>query len=265
MEQMKYWRKQTGKPLFDEIDMGRPERKQLTGKLLVIGGSKMSFFVVASAVSKALEVGIGEVKALLPDGLKSKVPASPDTIFAPSETSGGFGKDAVRFAVAAAEDADFVLMIGDMGKNSETATFAERFMAESGKSVLITRDAVDLLATSGGDWLERDNVTLCAALPQLQKIFRTVYYPKMIALSMPTNQLVETLHKFTITYPVSVVTYHNGQIVVAKGGGVVTTEVKDTKYTPISLWSGELAVKMAALELWNPARSFESQVTAILM
>jgi len=264
MEQMKYWRKQGEKPLFGEIDMEKPERKQLAGRLLVVGGSKTSFFAVASVAAKAAEVGVGEVKILLPDSLEKKVSSGPDMIFAPSGASGGFGKAAAKFAVAAAENADRVLMIGDMGKNSETATFAERFMAESKKPVLITRDAVDLLATSAGDWLERDNVTLCAALPQLQKVFRAVYYPKMITLSMPTNQLVETLHKFTITYSVSVATYHNGQVVVAKGGEVVTTDVKDTKYTPISLWSGELAVRMAALAMWNPGRGLESYVTAIL-
>ncbi|MCL1839392.1 hypothetical protein FWF89_00075 [Candidatus Saccharibacteria bacterium] len=265
MEQMNYWRIQGKKVLFPEIDMEKPERKQLAGRLLIIGGNKGSFFTVANAAAKAHELGIGEVKVLLPDSLKKQVPASPDVIFAPGESSGGFGKEAIKFAAAAAENTDFVLMIGDMGKNSETATFAERFMWENSRPILVTRDAIELLATSANDWLGCDGVAVCAALPQLQKIFKAVYYPKIITLSMPTNQLIETLHKFTITYPMMVVTYHNGQVVVAKGGEVVTTELGDTKYNPISIWAGELVVKMTALMLWNEKKDFAAATSAILM
>ena len=251
--------------MFSGVDMERPEQRQQAGRLLVVGGSQGSFFAVANGASKALEVGVGEVKTLLPDSLKAKIPASPDVMLVPSEASGGFGKGAARLAIAAAENADYVLVIGDVGKNSETAAFAERLVVECKKPVLMTRDAIDLLAPSAGEWLERDGLVLCATLPQLQKIFKAVYYPKMITLSMPTNQLVETLHKFSTTYPMVVVTYHNGQVVVASGGQVVTTDIADTSFTPISLWQGELAVKMAALAIWNPDRGFESYVTAILM
>lgn len=262
---MDYWQKQGKKALFSEIDTERPERRQLAGRLLVIGGSKMSFFGVAGMASKAAEVGISEIKVLLPDSLKKQVPAGADVIFAPSESSGGFGAEAIKFAVEAAENADFVLLAGDMGKNAETATFAERFMTEETRPVLLTRDAVELLAGGAGEWLERSDVILYATLPQLQKVFRAVYYPKMITLSMPTNQLVETLHKFTVTYPVSLMSYHNEQIVVARGGRVVSTELSDTSYNPINLWSGELAVKIAALRLWNEGKDFEVAVTAVLM
>ena len=264
MEQMNYWQKQGKKPLFDELDIERPERKQLAGRLLIVGGSKGSFFAVANAMTQAVAVGIGEVKVLLPDSLKKQVPANSDVVFAPSEAAGGFGKGAVNFATAAAENTDFIFMIGDMGKNSETTTFAERLVAGRNKPILITRDAVELLATSAQDWLEGDGVVLCATLPQLQKIFRAVYYPKMITLSMPTNQLIESLHKFTITYPVMVTTYHNGQIIVAQGGEVVTTGLGDTNYNQINLWSGELAVKIAALTLWNENKSFAATVSAVL-
>jgi len=81
---------------------------------------------------------------------------------------------------------------------------------------------------------------------------------------MPMNQLIETLHKFTITYPVMIVTYHDDQVVVAKGGEVVTTELKNTEYNPINIWSGDLVTKIAALMLWNANKSFAVAVSAIL-
>ena len=69
---------------------------------------------------------------------------------------------------------------------------------------------------------------------------------------MPTNQLIETLHKFTLSYELSIVTFHNNQIVVAQHGEVVTEDIKDTEWTQITLWGGALAVQEAVLKLWNP-------------
>ena len=69
---------------------------------------------------------------------------------------------------------------------------------------------------------------------------------------MPTNQLIETLHKFTISYPkICLTTFHNGQLIVAQNGEVVTEELGDTNWTQITLWGGALAVYMAVLRVWN--------------
>ena len=264
MEQMNYWQKQGKTPLFAEIDQERPEQRAQAGRLLVIGGQKGSFFAVAAAVEQAKKIGFGTVKVLLPDSLKAKVPADADVVFAPSEAAGGFGKAALEHVRAATEQADYVLVIGDLGKNSETAVLLQEFLKTDKKPVLLTRDAVDLVAVGAVDWAQRENITLCATLPQLQKIFKALYYPKILTLSMPVHQLVETLHKFTITYPLTILTYHNAQVITATGGEVMTTELKDTQYTPISLWSGEWAVKTAALATWNAGQTLAAATTALL-
>ena len=107
--------------------------------------------------------------------------------------------------------------------------------------------------------LQKENITLITSLAQLQKIFRTTYYPKMITFNMQLNNLVETLHKFTLTYPTTIVTYHAEKVIVAHNGEIVTADVAN----PISLWSGEFAVKASCQIMWSPSKPLEAITSAI--
>ena len=98
----------------------------------------------------------------------------------------------------------------------------------------------------------------------MQKILRAVYYPKMLLLSQSLVQVVEVLHKFTLSYPVSIVTLHNGQILVAKDGVVKAVSMEKSGYLPIMIWSGELAAKIVALNLYNPNNFIKATIAAIL-
>lgn len=75
---------------------------------------------------------------------------------------------------------------------------------------------------------------------------------------MQLMQLVETLHKFTITYPVTIVTFHNSQLVVAHGGVVVTQEFDQ----PMAIWRGVTATRAATYLLWNPTKPLEAIATS---
>ena len=129
------------------------------------------------------------------------------------------------------------------------------------------RDAVDAAAADVTNWsLNETPVTLLATVPQLQKLLRTMYYPKMITLSMPTNQLVETLHKFTLSFEMTIMTYHNEQIIMAQNGEIVTMSLRDTRYTPINLWEGETLINAAILKLWNPAQdTLKCMATSVVL
>ena len=129
------------------------------------------------------------------------------------------------------------------------------FLKICDKPIYLMRDAVDAAAADVMNWsLNETPVTLLVTVPQLQKLLRTMYYPKMITLSMPTNQLVETLHKFTLSFEMTIMTFHNEQIIMAQNGEIVTMSLRDTKYTPINLWEGETLINAAILKLWNPAQ-----------
>ena len=98
---------------------------------------------------------------------------------------------------------------------------------------------------------------------QMQKILRAVYYPKMLLLSQSLVQVAEVLHKFTLSYPVSIVTLYSGQILVAKDGKVKAVPVEKSGYSPMTIWSGELAAKIVALNLYNPNDFVAATVAAI--
>ena len=255
MNDYDYWEKQGIEPLFGEVDMMPPEQRRFAGKLLIIGGNKNAFFSVANAMTVASKMGVGAVRVLLPASTKGQVPVTPEVYFAPAESgSGAFGKEAVTEMLIQADWADAVVLIGDVGKNAVTTVALAEFLRGCEKPIYVTRDAVDAITSEVADWsmLREGETALLLTVPQVQKLLRTLYYPKVITLSMPTNQLIETLHKFTISYPLMpIVTCHNGQIIVAQGGNIVTEALSDTKWTQITLWGGALVVKMTILKLWN--------------
>jgi NAD(P)H-hydrate repair Nnr-like enzyme with NAD(P)H-hydrate dehydratase domain len=266
MADFDYWRRQGAEKLFPEVDTMRPEQRRFAGKLLLIGGNKGMFFTVANAMQEAGKIGVGECRAVMPDSLKNMVPSTPDIYFAESEVSGAFGQKSLPEMLRQAEWADAIILVGDLGKNGETSIVMAEFLNRVDKPIYLTRDAIDAVTADATNWSMRDARTiLLASLPQLQKLLRSLYYPKVITLSMPTNQLVETLHKFTLTYEMTIVTFHNEQLIVAQNGEIISMGIKDTGYAPISLFNGSLIVKMATLGIWNLEKTDLKTVTSALM
>lgn len=75
---------------------------------------------------------------------------------------------------------------------------------------------------------------------------------------MQLMQLVDALHKFTITYPVTIVTFHQNQLIVAHGGEVVTQEFDE----PMAIWRGLTATKAACYLLWTPVKPLRAVATS---
>lgn len=263
---LSYWRKQS-KPLFDDLIWNIPEQK--TGEIAVVGGNSQNFSAIIR-ISEFLSTNfpLKRVNTILPNSLRSQLPPLGNLFFAPATDSGSFAKSPELNQYL--DTAEFTLLAGDLSKNSATAIAITDAITRSLNQdivhpLLITRDAVDLLAPTAGQILMHPQLFVVASMVQLQKIFRAVYYPKMIMLSQPLLPVVETLHKFTLTYPVTLLTFHQDNIIVAARGEVTSTHLVDTDYSPISLWSGQLAARIAALNLFNPHKSLEATTAAILM
>ncbi len=256
-----YWHKQTlTAPLYPDIEWSKPEQKTNAGKLAIIGGNKLGFAGVADAYQTALGCGVGDVRVLLPDVLRKTIPATmTDVVFGATNPSGSLARDGLTEMKAIGSWATGVLLIGDAGRNSETAIVYEDFLRDYTGPLTITRDAVDLIKHSSQSIVERPNTLLIVSFAQLQKLFQMVYYPKVLTFSMQLTSLVESLHKFTITYPVSVTVLHKDQLLVASGGDVTSTPWDN----PMTIWRGSVAAKASAYWLWNPAKPLEA-VTASL-
>lgn len=261
MDPHTYWQKQEpGKQLFPDVEWSKPERRDQSGKLAIIGGNKLGFAGVGEAYSQTLETGVGEVRVLLPDILKKTIPATmTDVIFGASNPSGGLAKDAFQEMQALGEWASGVLLIGDAGRNSETAIVYEDFIREYKGPLVITRDVIDLIKNSSQLLVERPETMLVISFAQLQKLFQVVYYPKILTFSMQLAQLVEAVHKFTITYPVSIVVLHQDTLVIAHNGEIVTQPWDN----PMAIWRGTVAARAASYWLWNPSTPLQSIAASI--
>lgn len=257
-----YWKRQeAGKPLFPDIEWSKPERRDQSGKLLIVGGNKLGFSAVAEGYQTALTTGVGEVKVVLPDCLKKSVPPTLiDVIFGACTPSGGLSKDALPELRSAAEWANQVLLIGDAGRNAETALAYEEFISSYDGQLTVTRDAVDLVKNNPHLLAERPNTLLVASFAQVQKLFQGVYYPKMLTFNMQLLQLVEALHKFTITYPCSIVTLHNDVLIIASQGDVITQHWNQ----PMAIWRGSVATNAACYWVWNKANVSGAVATSIV-
>ena len=259
---LSYWRKQTTtEPLFPDIEWSKPEQRSQAGKLGIIGGNKLGFAGVAEAYSVATSAGVGQVRVLLPDVLKKTIPrAITDTMFAPTNISGSLTKDADAEMATLGAWADGILLIGDAGRSSETAILYEKFLQDYTGQLVITRDAVDLVKNSSQTLVDRPKTLLIVSFAQLQKLFQAVYYPKVLTFSMQLTNLVEALHKFTISYPVSIAVLHRETFIVAHDGKVVTTPWDN----PMMMWRGVTAAKAATYWIWSPSKPLEATSTAIV-
>lgn len=249
MQDFSYWHKQTtGQPIYPDFEWSKPERRDQAGKLAIIGGNRLGFSGVADSYQAALEAGVGQVRVVLPDSLQKTVPpALLDVIFAPSNSSGGLASAALDELMAASSWADVSLLIGDAARSSETAVLHEQLITKSTDKLVISRDAIDLMRSASQIIVERPNTLLVMSFSQLQKLFQSVYYPKMLLFKMQLLQLVEALHKFTITYPVAIAVFHADNLVIAANGQVVSQEWAE----PMQIWRGQTATKAACYWLWG--------------
>lgn len=238
--------------------------EQPMGIANVIGGNVQSF---RTPVKVAEELGakypIREIHLVLPDALSDKLPELPNLVWLSSTESGSLASG--EELATALNAGDFNLVVGDLSRNSITGKAVADACQSATRPVLVTRDAIDLLAEHGAsEMLSNKNLILMGSLAQLIKVFRAVYYPKMVTLTQSLVQLTETLHKFTLSYPVTLVTLHNGQVIVAQGGEVVTMPLDRTGFSPLSLWMGEGAVRVAGVNLYNPGKFVEATVAGLL-
>ena len=185
---------------------------------------------------------------------------APQLLFAPTTPAGTLAKS----NTLTQQDTDAVLLIGDLSKNAETAEAVSALCQAYAGPLVVARDSLDLLTTNASPLVMRPHTTLVASLAQLQKLFRALYYPKMLLLTAPLMSVVEALHKFTLSYPVTLLTLHEGQILTVAGGEVISTPLGDTDYSPLGLWNGELATRVAAYQIFCPEQELAATTAAIL-
>ena len=257
---MDYWKKQT-EPLFRDLEWNFPEKK--SNIISVIGGNSNNFSnIVKLAEYLSTTYPIKEAKVILPDALKTKLPALPGLNFTKSTDSGSFAKSKELDSIF--KTSDFTVLTGDFSKNSATSIAISDAISSADCPLVLTRDAIDLITSEMPNLIEDHRFFVLASMTQLQKLFRALLYPKMILLSSPILPVVETLHKFTLSYEnCTLITLHQNQIIIASGGKIITTQIDKTKYSALTLFTGNLPADLAAYNLWNPGAPIEASAAAL--
>ncbi|MBR2840209.1 hypothetical protein IKE82_02670 [Candidatus Saccharibacteria bacterium] len=245
---MDYFEKLEQNP-YEDLTWNIPERRQ--GVVNVIGGNEQRFRdEVKVAEFLASQYPLQEVKVVVPDALRAKLPELPNFVFLPATESGSFGESQELMDIF--NTASYNLVLGDLSRNAVTGRAVASACVSAEKGMFLTRDAVDLLVENSPERvLMNENLTLMASVAQLTKLLRAVYYPKMLIMSASLVQVAEVLHKFTLSYPVKIVTLQDGQILVAENGVVKAVALEKSGYAPFTFWSGEMAAKIVAMNLYN--------------
>jgi len=190
---MDYWFKQTAdKPLYDDILWSRPESRAHAGKLLIIGGNLHGFSALGEAYKSAQEAGAGVTRILLPDALRKTVGHMlENTEFAPSTPrSGSFARDALHEFLIGSQWADCVLVVGDLGRNSETSILLESYVQKYTGLLTLTKDAVDYFNDQPELIANRADTIIVLSMAQLQSLGTALKFQTPFLLGMGMMLLV---------------------------------------------------------------------------
>ena len=249
------WLKQTSdKPLFAEILWNRPENRRHAGKLLIIGGHKQEFNAVSEAYSAALKAGIGSARVILPDVLqKTLVKLFPEAEYAASTPIGSFSRQALGTLLDAAEWSDGVILAGDFGRNSETAVLLDSFIEKFHGLIALAGDSIDYFLSSSSKLTSRASTLLITDVAQLQKLAS----PALINQKADLVNLIGQLSEWISKTPLSVITVHSDQAILAYQQQISTTPVK------IPAPDACLAAYSTVWLLQQPTKVFEALTTSI--
>jgi NAD(P)H-hydrate repair Nnr-like enzyme with NAD(P)H-hydrate dehydratase domain len=246
-----YWLKQSGEPLYPQLEWSRPETRAQAGKLLIIGGNKFGFAAPAEAYNAAQKAGVGAIRVLLPESLRRAVgKLFPEAEFAPSTMSGSFARTSLAELIGASMWADGVLFPGDLSRNSETTVALESYLH---------KDTADLLCQQPISVLHRPETLLVLAMGQLQKLGAEAHFPRAFTSKSGMVQLVDALHEFTKRFAPHIITKHQGYYIAAADGQISTTKINHEQ----AVWRLQTAAAASVWWLQNPGKPLEALTTAL--
>ncbi len=249
------------KPLFEDLIWSKPQQKTQAGKLLIIGGNSNAISAPSEAFAIAIEQGIGEVKAALPDKTKKLLgPKIPHDIQLVSSTpSGSFSKNSLLELENYCMWAEATLFAGDIGKNSETAIVLEALATKMAGPQIFTRDALEYFTNTPLILFDRPETLLVMSLPQLQKYAQHSKYTAAITFKMGLNQLAKAVSELSSIHKAYLVVQNDTNILTGVSGKVVVTKMVNV---PDS-WRLKTAASASVWWLQNPQKPLEAIATSI--
>jgi len=230
------WLKQTvANPLYDNLLWSRPENKLHSGKVVVIGGNSHSFAKTVNSYQLLIKAGLGQVTVMLPKPISKIIGhISSDLIFCPSTDSGSFSSQSLDNFLDYSDFSDGIFLSGELSNNSETLIVIEKLIERITKSIILSDDSIDLALQLNEHILSRDNMIYVGDLGKIQKLLTKFKSTNAITSSISLSDLVRLTQIFSSKTPISLVTIHDGYVVVAKNGQVSTTQIDKHEFVDIT-------------------------------
>jgi NAD(P)H-hydrate repair Nnr-like enzyme with NAD(P)H-hydrate dehydratase domain len=259
---MSYVTQKSNQPLYPEIIWNKPENKAHAGKLLIIGGNIHGITAPSTAYTLASKIGAGEVRVVLPDSCKKYFPhgnAPSDILFAKSTPSGSFGAESMSALLEYAAWADFVVVVGDISKNSETAIAISEIIQKIVTPLCITGDAIDAMLIESQKMVHRPNTVIIPTFTQLQKILIHAKSSIAITATMPFKAHIAALEQYGGEYEAALLySLDNACYVAYKGDVSVTSPIKSDMN-----WELSAAITASVWAMQQPQSLIKALTTAV--
>ncbi len=258
---IEHWQKQkVDSPLFPDILWEKPMRRDLAGRLLIIGGSEQGLHDSALAYQEATEAGIGETRVVIPESIKALASGLPGIDLLPATSSGNLGIKGREHLIFAAHWADGVLLAGNFGRNSETALLLSSLVHQYRGPLTATKDSLELLNGEMTQLIAREETLLVMSLSQLQRAAKEIGFSKAFTSKMDLLHFVEALSELSSKARVAIITKHHDSLIAAYEGRVVSTERPDLD----ELWCVEIASRATVFWLHNRSKFFDAIATGLI-
>lgn len=252
-----FWLKQTEEALFPEMEWSRPQQKRTAKKLAIIGGHDHGFDAVGRLYQASVQAGIGQIKVVLPNGLKRVVgTALPDAVFAELAPEPKQQAEAKAALMAFADWADGVLPV-QTGNNSKTALLLNDLVSSYAGSVVVTDDLAQLMKHDLQSLAQRNSTLFVHSFDGLQHLAASLKSEVGFRHDMGLRPFVLGLRQFGQMLNGPVVAILDQTVAVAAGDMVVTTP-RQTEPDPIML-----AGWCATWWLQQPTKPLEALATAV--
>lgn len=226
----------SNQPLYPNIVWSRPENKNGSGKLLIIGGNSTSFSNVAKEFSDAEKAGVGICHVLVPASLSKITKDIPFIEYAPANPSGSFSRKALAEILGVLKITDGLLIAGDLGKNSETSLLLEDLLAKFSGPVFISSNALASFA-SISFILNREKTVLFVDKKQLRDIFIEAKSTFAITSELPKAKLAEALIHFSSSHQSTLVVQDFNNVWVAHSRKIIESEKSGVSAAKTAVWT----------------------------
>ncbi|MCA9348550.1 hypothetical protein KC878_00155 [Candidatus Saccharibacteria bacterium] len=254
------YQRQTTKPLFDDIFWSRPERTDLAGKLLIVGGNRDSLKAPMQAYTAAQAAGVGQIQLCVPDILKHDLGNQPGITFLPSTSSGSLSKVGLNEIIVASNDTGGLLLIGDFGRSSQTTQLIDEIFVQQHGQITLSGDGVDAMLNN----LELlNNHQTCVVLNpgQFQKLVSATNSIVAYKSSLPLDAFAELFHK--LEFECAMVVLHSGHLWVKCADEISATSRPDIQNE--TLWQAEQAARTSTFLLQHPDEPFKAITSSVFL